>query len=95
MLARDSVLLSRTGFFLRLTAVSKSDRNGRVSVDTVMDEAGNLKVDGAQRTVMWELPAGDPAARQSLVRQYGSRKIDGDGPDVGVDGTLASAWQTI
>ena len=93
LLARDSVLLSRTGFFLRLTAVSKSDRDGRVSVDTVMDEAGNLKVDGAQRTVMWELPAGDPATRQSLVRQYGSRKIDGDGPDVGVDGTLASAWR--
>ena len=44
-----------------------------------------LPVDGAKRTVAWELPARDPEVRQSLVRQYGTRKIDGasDAADVG------------
>ena len=42
---------------------------------------------------MWELPARDSAFRQSLVRQYGRRVIDGDGPDVADDGTMQSAWR--
>ena len=90
LLARDSVLLSRTGFYLKL--VGKKRQGGR-EVDVVMDEAGNVSVAGGQRTVMWELPARDFAFRQSLVRQYGRRVIDGDGPDVEIDGTMQSAWR--
>ena len=71
LLARDSILLSRTGFYLKLTA--KATEGGRTEVSMVMDEAGNVDVQGAQRNVMWELPTRDPAARQSLVRTYGTR----------------------
>ena len=90
LLARDSVLLSRTGFYLKL--VGKERQNGR-EIDVVMDEAGNVRVAGGKRNVMWELPVRDPAVRQSLVRQYGRRVIDGDGPDVEIDGTMQSAWR--
>ena len=44
---RRSVLLSPSGFYLKLT-----DKN-----DDVVDEAGNVMVDGAERTIMWDLPA--------------------------------------
>ena len=101
LLARDSVLLSRTGFYLRLT--SKIMVNGReLSIDDdlsasemdliLMDEAGNVSVKGAERTVMWDLPARDPAARQSLVRRYGTAAIDGT-PDPADDGLMESAWK--
>ena len=53
LLARDSVLLSRTGFFLRLTA--KVAAGGVTDVTMVMDEAGNVDVVGAARTVVWAL----------------------------------------
>ena len=89
LLARDSVLLSRTGFFLRLTA--KVAAGGVTDVSMVMDEAGNVDVVGAARTVVWALPARDPAARQSLVRQYGTRDIDGTA-DAANDGTMESSW---
>ena len=89
LLARDSVLLSRTGFFLRLTA--KVAAGGVTDVTMVMDEAGNVDVVGAARTVVWALPARDPAARQSLVRQYGTRDIDGTA-DAANDGTMESSW---
>ena len=90
LLARDSVLLSRTGFYLKL--VGKKRQDGQ-EVDVVMDEAGNVSVAGGRRIVMWELPIRDPAVRQSLVRQYGTRVIDGDGPDMADDGTMQSAWR--
>ena len=90
LLARDSVLLSRTGFCLKL--IGKNRQDGR-ELDVVMDEAGNIRVNGAKRAVMWELPARDPAVRQSLVRQYGTRVIDGDGPDGASNGTKQSAWR--
>ena len=91
LLARDSILLSRTGFFLRLTAKSKSDGDGRTNVDRVMDAVGNVRVEGAQRTVLWALPARDLVARQSLVRQYGTRDIDGT-RDAASEGTMESSW---
>ena len=91
LLARDSILLSRTGFYLKLTAKSKSSGDGRTNVDRVMDEVGNVRVEGAQRTVLWALPARDLVARQSLIRQYGTRDIDGT-RDAASEGTMASSW---
>jgi hypothetical protein len=88
LLARDSVLLSRTGFYLKL--IGKASVNG-VEVETVIDEAGNVTVTGATRAVAWPLPARDPAARQSLIRQYGTRDIDGT-PDAADDGIMESSW---
>ena len=69
LLARDSVLLSRTGFYLKL--VGKASVGGQI-VEEVVDEAGNVMVVGAKRTVVWALELRDPAVRQSLVRQYGT-----------------------
>ena len=89
LLARDSVLLSRTGFYLKL--IGKASVAG-VEVETVIDEAGNVTVAGATRAVAWELPARDPAARQSLIRQYGTRDIDGT-PDAADDGIMESSWK--
>ena len=87
LLARDSRLLSRDGFYLKLTAKANTGGQG---IMVVMDEAGNLMVDGPVRTKMWDLPdRGD--VRQSLVRQYGTRAIDGS-PDMASDGTMASSW---
>ncbi len=89
LLARDSILLSRTGFYLSLHA--KVNEGGRTALKMI-DEAGNVSVQGAQRMVMWELPTRDPAARQSLIRQYGSRVIDGT-PDAADDGTMETSWK--
>ena len=61
------------------------------TVDRVMDEVGNLRVAGSTRTKMWDLEARDPAARQSLIRQYGTRDIDGT-RDAASDGTMESSW---
>ena len=79
---RRSVLLSPTGFFLKLT-----DKNG-----DMVDEGGNVMVDGAARNVQWELPARDPNMRQSLVRQYGSRELYDGNPDMADDGTMMESW---
>ena len=89
LLARDSILLSRTGFYLNLKA--KFTEGGR-TVLKMVDEAGNVSVTGAQRNVMWALPTRDPAARQSLIRQYGSRVIDGT-PDAADIGTMETSWK--
>ena len=78
---RRSVLLSPGGFYLKLI-----DKN-----EDMVDEAGNVMVDGAKRTVVWDLEPRDPEARQSLVRQYGTRDIDGS-PDLADPGTMASSW---
>ena len=101
--ARDSRLLSRTGFYLRLTA--KIMENGReLDVDDdltaaqmakiLMDEGGNVEVKGAEREVMWALPERDPDARRSLVRVYGDRSDDGNGPDAASDGAMESSWKS-
>ena len=79
---RRSVLLSPSGFYLKLT-----DKN-----EEFVDHAGNVEVKGATRTVMWELPARNPDMRQSLVRQYGTRDIDGT-PDSADDGTMMESWK--
>ena len=98
--ARDSRLLSREGFYIRLT--SKVMKDGReLDIDDVprhltiaeilMDEVGNVEVKGAARNHIWDLPPRDDAARQSLVRVYGTRDIDGT-PDMASDGLMESSW---
>ena len=97
--ARDSRLLSREGFYIRLT--SKIMQDGREKdIDDLseselslilMDEAGNVDVDGAARIHQWDLPPRDPAARQSLIRAYGTREIDGT-PDSASDGLMMDSW---
>ena len=101
--ARDSRLLSRTGFYLKLTA--KIMENGReldVEDDLtaaqmariLMDEGGNVEVKGAQRNVMWALPERDPDSRRSIVRVYGDRSDDGNGPDAATDGVMEDSWKS-
>ena len=80
---RRSVLLSPSGFYLKLTD----------KFDAMVDEAGNVAVKGATRSVMWELPARDPNMRQSLVRQYGSRELYDGTPDAADDGTMMESWR--
>ena len=80
---RRSVLLSPSGFYLKLTD----------KFDAMVDEAGNVAVKGATRSVMWELPARDPNMRQSLVRQYGSRELYDGTPDAADDGLMMESWR--
>ena len=79
---RRSVLLSPVGFHLELT-----DKNGEM-----IDEVGNVMVDGAERIVSWDLQMRNPEYRQSLVRQYGTREIDGS-PDTPDDGSMMESWR--
>ena len=98
--ARDSRLLSREGFYIRLT--SKIMQDGREKdIDDLteaeinlilMDEVGNVAVDGAARVHEWDLPPRDSAARQSLVRVYGTQEIDGT-PDMASDGLMMGSWK--
>ena len=59
----------------------------------MVDEAGNVAVKGATRSVMWELPTRDPNMRQSLVRQYGSRELYDGTPDAADDGLMMESWR--
>ncbi len=62
LLNRRSVLLSSEGFYLRLTDTD----------DNVVDEAGNLMLDGPSRNKMWDLPETGGGMRYSIVRKGGS-----------------------
>ena len=87
LVARDSRLLSSAGFYIALSA--KVNEGGSTEM-MMVDEAGNVMVDGAARIHQWDLPTrGD--VRQSLVRQYGTRAIDGSA-DMAEDGTMESSW---
>ena len=88
LLSRQPNLLSRTGFNLKLWAQYQEDGE---TFRYVHDEVGNVKVEGAKRDVEWNLMEDiegyDSTARQSIVRQYGTRYIDGsqgDGTDDGM-----------
>ena len=83
---RRSTLLSRTGFVLKLW-----DKDANRQTGTPVDVAGNVMVDGAERVVVWDLPPRDDAARQSLLRQYGTRELDGTA-DMANDGTMEDSW---
>ena len=79
---RRSVLLSPTGFYIRLTDRKNLDRDSREDQDVTVDEAGNVMVDGAARHIQWALPdveAND--VRKSIVRQYGQRYTPQGGND--------------
>ena len=80
---RRSVLLSPEGFYLKLM-----DKN-----DDMVDEAGNVMVQGARRDVQWELPSVEPEMRQSIVRQYGSRELYDGTPEPADDGTMMESWR--
>ena len=90
--SRRSVLLSPEGFYLKLSHRDPARPSARDAMITV-DEVGNVKVDGAAREVMWELPARNPEVRQSLVRQYGTRELYDGTPDLADDGTMAESWR--
>ena len=72
---RQSLLLSSGGFYIKLT---DKDKN-------VVDEAGNVRIDGPRRHVMWALPDPDDEVRYSILRRFGTRAFDG---------TRRFAWQT-
>ena len=78
--ARKSVLLSSVGFHLELRYK-----------DTVVDEAGNVMLDGPRRTVMWALPEMIGEMRYSILRGFGTMAFDGTS-DMANNGTLASSW---
>lgn len=92
---RRSVLLGPTGFYLKLTDRGDPDVDAD---DRVVDEVGNLKVDGATLRKRWELPPRHPEYRQSLLRQYGvpfrpnQNGVDGV-PDFVEFGILREAWR--
>ena len=71
---RQSLLLSSEGFYLKLV---DRDRNA-------VDVAGNVRVEGRRRHVMWTLPITDGEERYSILRQFDSPALDG---------TLQSAWK--
>ena len=94
---RRSVLLSPAGFYLKLV-----DKN-----EEPVDEAGNVEVDGANRTVMWPdpvmhpeglielFPSEDDNTRKSIVRQYGGQYLtidDAPGPEDASPGTMMDSW---
>ena len=87
---RRANLLSPAGFYLRLSYKANDGLNTRI----VVDEAGNVSVAGRQRsTADWEaIPPSEGSVRSSLVRQYGTRAEDGDGPDLPAVGTLEDGW---
>ena len=92
LLTRQPNLLSRTGFNLKLHATHKVGSKTEMEVH---DEAGNVVVDGAKRTVEWQLSEianSNSEMRQSIVRLYGPRKI-ADGPHDAEDGTMMEGWR--
>ena len=80
--ARKSILLSSVGFHLELRYK-----------DTVVDEGGNVMLDGPRRSVMWALPETGGDMRSSILRGFGTMAFDGT-PDDADDGTMASSWIT-
>ena len=78
--ARKSILLSSVGFHLELRYKT-----------TVVDEAGNVMLDGPRRSVEWALPETGGDMRYSIVRGFGTRAFDGTA-DMANDGTMMSSW---
>ena len=87
---RWSALLNPEGFYLKLMDRSEDG--------VVIDEAGNLSIEGDEPSRIWELPASDPEVRLPLVRQYsassgpaqGGRSVPTNSVSVG---TLEAAWR--
>ena len=92
---RQSTLLSSTGFYIKLTDKGNPERD---SDDIVVDEAGNIEVDGDTRAKKWDLPPRRSELRQSLVRQYGELFKPNQGgqdgkPNAAKIGTDKDAWR--
>ncbi len=81
--ARKSILLSSIGFHLELRYKT-----------TVVDEVGNVMVDGPRRSVQWALPETGGDMRHSIVRGFGTRDLDGTA-DPADDGTMMSSWLMV
>ena len=64
--ARKSILLSSVGFHLELRYKT-----------TVVDEAGNVMLDGPRRSVQWALPEMNGEMRYSIIRGFGTMAFDG------------------
>ena len=79
---RRSVLLSSVGFYLRL-----NNKDGNM-----VDEAGNVMLEGPRRTVMWELPETGGDVRYSIIRGFGKRAMFDGTPEMADVGTMESAW---
>ncbi len=79
---RGRLLLSADGFHLELRAkVNKGGRSGM----QIMDEAGNLTLDGATRMHAWDLPE-KGEVRMSIMRKYNGSS----NPD---DGLMQDSWR--
>ena len=89
------LLLSPTAFYLKLTDKADPNREGD---DIVVDEVGNLKVEGGARSKEWDLPKISPDRRRSIVRLYGKLFKPDDGgldgkPSPPDNGLSAEGWR--
>ena len=104
---RDTRLLSPIGFYLKLTAKTKQDADGREKLDYVMDEAGNVDASkGNVRTDLWAADGGmypvssSDESRRSLVRLYGGKfktkgNEKGTGPNDAEKGQMKDSWRCL
>ncbi len=80
--SRKSILLSSVGFHLELRYKT-----------TVVDEVGNVMLDGPRRSVEWALPeTGDDDMRYSIIRGFGTQAPYDGVRDMANDGTMESSW---
>ena len=92
---RSQLLLNPIGFHLTLTDTAVPES---LSDDVVVDEVGNLTVEGGTRSKAWDLPPANSDRRRSIVRLYGGifrpqqGSIDGE-PSPPDDGLSADGWR--
>ena len=83
--------MSPAGFYLRLSYKANDGRNSKI----VVDEAGNVDISDRRNRVTNEwaaIPPSEGSVRHSLIRQYGTREEDGNGPDDKALGTMEDGW---
>ena len=101
LLRRHGTLLSRTAFYVRLTASQTSVEGNRrqLQEQEIMDEAGNLmgydaKGNFDRETIVWDLPAREEDnRRRSLVREYEDNNGMGSQKTM-AEGLMEAAWRT-
>ena len=79
--ARKSILLSSVGFHLELRYKT-----------TVVDEVGNVMLDGPRRSIAWALPETGGDVRYSIIRGFGTQAPYDGTRDMANDGTMESSW---
>ena len=92
---RNQPLLNPDAFYIKLTDTADLERDGD---DIVVDEVGNLSIDGPGRSKLWDLPHIDPERRRSIVRRYGgifkhADRGGGGRPNPPNTGTTADGWR--